>query len=156
MSDNTFPMSGTLKLCTHSYRKCPQMLSSFEDILVLNSLNKTTYRFPTSGYFSSTFLSHLAVWLVGCFATWAGVPVATTVPPPSPPSGPRSMMWSAHFITSRLCSIMMMVLPRSMSWLNDFIRVFMSWKCRPVVGSSKMNNVWLFFSPLKKLASFTR
>jgi len=35
----------------------------------------------------------------------SGVPSATTRPPPSPPSGPRSMTQSAVFTTSRLCSI---------------------------------------------------
>ena len=31
------------------------------------------------------------VWLAACDATNSGVPFATTCPPPSPPSGPRSM-----------------------------------------------------------------
>ena len=34
-----------------------------------------------------------------------------------------------------------MVWPWAIRSLNDFIRVFMSWKWRPVDGSSKMNNV---------------
>ena len=34
-------------------------------------------------------------------ATRAGEPLATIRPPPSPPSGPRSMMWSASATTSR-------------------------------------------------------
>jgi hypothetical protein len=37
--------------------------------------------------------------------TSSGVPVATISPPPSPPSGPRSMIQSAVLMTSRLCSI---------------------------------------------------
>ena len=44
-------------------------------------------------------------------ATCSGVPAATTVPPRSPPSGPRSMIQSAVLITSRLCSITSTVLP---------------------------------------------
>ena len=35
----------------------------------------------------------------------SGVPVAIRSPPLWPPSGPRSMTWSAVLITSRLCSI---------------------------------------------------
>ena len=41
----------------------------------------------------------------------SGVPVATTRPPSSPPSGPRSMIQSAVLITSRLCSMITTVLP---------------------------------------------
>src|SRR5439155_11991650 len=37
--------------------------------------------------------------------TASGVPAATTVPPWSPPSGPRSISQSALLITSRWCSI---------------------------------------------------
>src|SRR5881296_1600719 len=46
-------------------------------------------------------------------ASSSGVPVATTRPPSSPPSGPRSMIQSAVLITSRLCSMMTTVLPWS-------------------------------------------
>ena len=41
----------------------------------------------------------------------SGVPVATTRPPSSPPSGPRSITQSAVFTTSRLCSMITTVLP---------------------------------------------
>ena len=41
----------------------------------------------------------------------SGVPVATMRPPPSPPSGPRSMIQSAVLMTSRLCSMTSTVLP---------------------------------------------
>src|SRR5262249_12973191 len=44
-------------------------------------------------------------------ASCSGVPAATTRPPASPPSGPRSTMWSAVFTTSRLCSMTTTVLP---------------------------------------------
>ena len=44
-------------------------------------------------------------------ATSSGVPVATARPPASPPSGPRSMTWSAVLMTSRLCSMTTTVLP---------------------------------------------
>ena len=39
---------------------------------------------------------------------------------------------------------------------NDFSSVLMSWKWSPVEGSSKINTVWLRFSPLMKYANFTR
>ena len=44
-------------------------------------------------------------------ATSSGVPQATTSPPAWPPSGPRSMTWSAVLITSRWCSITTTVWP---------------------------------------------
>ena len=44
-------------------------------------------------------------------ATFSGVPTASTVPPSSPPSGPRSMIQSETLITSRLCSITTTLLP---------------------------------------------
>src|SRR5690606_36060685 len=44
-------------------------------------------------------------------ATTSGGPVATTFPPSSPPSGPRSITQSAHLMTSILCSITTIVLP---------------------------------------------
>ena len=44
-------------------------------------------------------------------ASSSGVPVATTRPPSSPPSGPRSITQSAVFTTSRLCSMITTVLP---------------------------------------------
>ena len=58
------------------------------------------------------------VWLVGCTATSSGVPSATTVPPPEPPSGPMSMTQSAVLMTSRLCSMTMTVLPLSVEPLQ--------------------------------------
>src|SRR5947208_13552890 len=71
-------------------------------------------------------------------ATSSGVPSATMRPPASPPSGPRSMIQSACFTTSRLCSMMMMVLPRSVKRLSSWRSCLTSSKCRPVVGSSRM------------------
>ena len=53
------------------------------------------------------------VWLSATAATCSGVPSATTMPPPLPPSGPMSMIQSAVLITSRLCSMTMTVLPLS-------------------------------------------
>ena len=55
------------------------------------------------------------VWLSGAAAMAPGGPMATTRPPASPPSGPRSMTQSAEAITSRLCSMTTTVLPRSTS-----------------------------------------
>ena len=52
-------------------------------------------------------------------AICSGVPVATTVPPACPPSGPRSITQSAALITSRWCSISTTVCPASTSRLSD-------------------------------------
>ena len=60
---------------------------------------------------ASTGAKKRPVWEAGSFATSSGVPSAMTNPPPDPPSGPRSMIQSALLITSRLCSITMIVLP---------------------------------------------
>ncbi len=49
-------------------------------------------RMEAEGWRSSTSLRNSPVWLARASATSSGVPVATMVPPPSPPSGPRSMM----------------------------------------------------------------
>src|SRR5258708_32730194 len=70
-------------------------------------------------------------------ATCSGVPCATMRPPSSPPSGPRSISQSALRITSRLCSMMMIQLPRSVNRWSTSSSFFTSSKCRPVVGSSK-------------------
>src|SRR6267154_262052 len=62
-------------------------------------------------------------------------------PPPSPPSGPRSMIQSACFITSRWCSMMRTVLPRETRRWRTSRSLRTSSKCRPVVGSSRMYRV---------------
>ena len=61
-------------------------------------------------------------------------------PPPSPPSGPRSTTQSAVLITSRLCSITTTVFP-DRATVQHFEQCAMSWKCSPVVGSSRMYSV---------------
>ena len=71
-------------------------------------------------------------------ATCSGVPWATTRPPSSPPSGPRSMIRSAVLITSRLCSITTTVLPGSTRRSSISSSRWTSAKWRPVVGSSRM------------------
>ena len=81
------------------------------------------------------------MWDRSTAATSGGVPVATTSPPPSPPSGPRSMMWSAHLMTSVLCSMTITEWPWSMSSCRAESNRRISWKWRPVVGSSKMKSV---------------
>src|SRR5262252_1601390 len=53
------------------------------------------------------------VYDAGSRATCSGVPSATSCPPRSPPSGPRSISQSAVLSTSRLCSITITVLPLS-------------------------------------------
>src|SRR6185369_11774872 len=72
------------------------------------------------------------------WATASGVPAATTCPPASPPSGPRSITQSAVLMTSRLCSMITTELPCSTSRFNTSSSRSMSAKCRPVVGSSRM------------------
>src|ERR1700680_2343406 len=74
-------------------------------------------------------------------ATCSGVPCATTRPPSSPPSGPRSMIQSALRTTSRLCSMMMIELPRSVNRCSTSSNFFTSSKCSPVVGSSSRYSV---------------
>ena len=81
---------------------------------------------------------HPTVWLAGQRATSSGVPWATMRPPASPPSGPRSITQSAVLMTSRLCSMTSRVLPEARSLKSTSSSLDTSWKCRPVVGSSRM------------------
>ena len=62
------------------------------------------------------------------------MPVAISSPPRSPAPGPRSMIQSEFFITSRLCSIRTTVLPLSTSRWSTRRRAAQSSKDRPVVG----------------------
>src|SRR5204862_1664291 len=71
-------------------------------------------------------------------ATLSGVPWATTRPPASPAPGPKSMIQSARFTTSRWCSITSTVCPAWTSRSSTRHRVRTSSRCRPVVGSSRM------------------
>ncbi len=96
------------------------------------------------------------VWDPFTRATCSGVPSATMRPPSRPPSGPRSITWSADRTTSRLCSITTMVLPWSTSWCNTSRSLATSWKCRPVVGSSRMYRVRPVPRRDSSLASLTR
>src|SRR5207244_12992281 len=77
------------------------------------------------------------VMLSGFAAISSGVPTATTSPPPSPPSGPRSMTWSAASMSCRLCSMTSTELPRSIRSRRVLMSCSTSVKCSPVVGSSK-------------------
>jgi len=87
----------------------------------------------------------------------SGVPSKIRLPPCSPPPGPRSITQSAHFITSRLCSIINIECPLSIRALNESSNFLISWKCKPVVGSSKINREGLIFLSLPKYeASLTR
>ncbi len=65
------------------------------------------------------------------------VPSKQRVPPPVPAPGPRSTTWSAIAITSGLCSTTSTVLPLSRRRSSSSFIRWMSWGCRPVVGSSK-------------------
>ena len=86
---------------------------------------------------SSTGPRNRPVWLSATSRPARACPRRRSVPPPSPPSGPRSMIQSAVLITSRLCSMTMTVLPLSTSPLSTSSSLRMSSKCRPVVGSSR-------------------
>ncbi len=65
------------------------------------------------------------------------VPSKQTVPPTEPAPGPRSTTWSAIAITCGLCSTTSTVLPLSRSRSSSSFMRWMSWGCRPIVGSSK-------------------
>src|SRR5437016_2991181 len=58
----------------------------------------------------------------------SGGPQATILPPPSPPSGPRSITQSAVLMTSRLCSITTTVLPCDTSSCSTSSSFLTSWK----------------------------
>src|ERR1035437_3594844 len=72
-------------------------------------------------------------------AICSGVPSATMRPPPSPPSGPRSMTQSASAMRSRLCSMTITEWPASTSRCSTSTNRCTSAMCRPMVGSSRMN-----------------
>jgi len=83
------------------------------------------------------------VWECFTAAICSGVPIATIWPPLVPPSGPRSMTQSADLMTSTLCSMTRTLSPLSTKRWNTFMSIAMSSKCRPVVGSSKIEEVRL-------------
>ena len=85
----------------------------------------------------------------------SGVPTAITSPPFSPPSGPKSIMWSAVFIKSKLCSITIIVLPVSTSLWSMSINLWTSAIWSPVVGSSKIYKVFPVAFLDNSVASFT-
>src|SRR5258706_2452413 len=87
--------------------------------------------------------STFPVWDCFAVATCSGMPCATTCPPPSPPSGPRSMIQSASAITSRLCSMTTTVLPASTNRCSTRISFSTSAICKPTVGSSSTYSVFL-------------
>ena len=62
------------------------------------------------------------------FDKFSGVPEKRTFPPSSPPSGPKSIIQSAHLITSKLCSITTTVLPQSTKVCSTFSNIFISSK----------------------------
>ena len=74
-------------------------------------------------------------------ANSSGVPWPTNLPPNFPPPGPNSMTWSAKRKTSRLCSMTNTLLPCSTKRSRVCSSVRMSWKWRPVVGSSSKYSV---------------
>ena len=85
----------------------------------------------------------------------SGVPSNTIEPPPSPPSGPKSIMWSAWAITSKLCSITKTVSPLSTILFNITNNFLTSWVWSPVVGSSNINKLFPVGFFCNSFASFT-
>ena len=75
---------------------------------------------PVAEYHGTPLASPLADFLRRFFVDdfWAnssGVPANTNCPPSTPAPGPRSMIQSAHLITSKLCSMTTTVFPTSTS-----------------------------------------
>ena len=106
-------------------------------------------------FYFSVFAKNWPVKLRSHAAHSSGVPSNTISPPPSPPSGPKSMIWSAVFITSRLCSMTSTVLPASVSRFNTSISLCTSAVCSPVVGSSRTYSVLPVLRFHSSVASFT-
>ncbi len=77
------------------------------------------------------------VWERGWQATSSGVPATTICPPPSPPSGPRSITQSASAIKSKLCSMTITEWPASTRRWSTSTSRRTSALCRPMVGSSR-------------------
>ena len=66
------------------------------------------------------------------------------------------MIQSAVLTTSMLCSMTRTVLPRSTSSWSTSNRCLISWKCRPVVGSSRIYKVFPVEGRTSSLASLIR
>ncbi|MCK7519430.1 MAG: hypothetical protein MZV64_17710 [Ignavibacteriales bacterium] len=90
------------------------------------------------------------------FITCSGVPSASSSPPPSPPSGPRSMTQSAILMMSRLCSMISTELPASTRRCSTSISLCTSAACRPTEGSSSTYRVRPVARRESSFASLTR
>ena len=108
--DNIYGMS-----TNRSVAASPPSVVAFNNAMNQGLLNRRT---PTksSGMFvdpatDNPLLRNFPVIDILFLDNSSTVPCATTVPPPSPPSGPRSITQSAHLTTSKLCSITIIVLP---------------------------------------------
>ena len=119
-------------------------------------LSATKCSISRLGIFHKTCASACPVYDFADLATCSGVPAAITFPPWTPPSGPRSITQSAVLMTSRWCSIMITVLPRSVNRLRTSSSFFTSSKCRPVVGSSRIYRVLPVARLLSSFASLMR
>lgn len=82
------------------------------------------------------------VWLAEHFFRSETVPCTTSLPPLSPPSGPRSITQSALRIISGLCSTTITVFPLEIIFSNRMRRFLISLKCNPAVGSSKRYSIF--------------
>ena len=76
--------------------------------------------------FRKTFFKYVPVYDLSLLAMSSGVPFATKFPPPSPPSGPMSKIWSDDLITSMLCSMTRTVLPLSTNFCKISINFLTS------------------------------
>ena len=115
-------------------RRCPPSFSARADVFAVAKSLRTRLPFAKPG---RTVRSDSPVYDSAQAATSSGVPSTTISPPPDPPSGPRSIIQSAVLSTSRLCSTTITVLPASTNPCSTSSSLWMSAKCRPVVGSSK-------------------
>ncbi|OYV18496.1 MAG: hypothetical protein CG441_1101, partial [Methylococcaceae bacterium NSM2-1] len=91
------------------YANCLLHFLSLSWILVAGNVSNLFGSFHI--HYSKNRLKYIPVCEASFSETCSGEPSATSVPPPSPPSGPISINQSAVLITSRLCSMTMTVLP---------------------------------------------
>src|SRR5690606_8016919 len=106
------------------------------------------------GLLLSIDLRYWPVMLSAVAATVSGEPAANIRPPPSPPSGPKSISQSHDLATSKLCSMTTTVLPLATTETSTFNSLATSSKCSPVVGSSNRYSVLPVSGRASSVANF--